>query len=99
MLSSAVDAVTVGFLRLLRRVTQAVVDVPREVNEGTLDTKFPGVSERPSTVRNVNAPPLWPEPPSQPASRAAIARKPMRRPARPDRCGRGGGAASPGTVR
>lgn len=58
MLSSAVDAVTVGFLRLLRRVTQAVVVVPGAVDDGTLETKLPGVSEKPSTVKNVNALPL-----------------------------------------
>ncbi len=37
-LSRAVPAVTVGFLRLLRRVTQAIVVVPVAVDEGTLET-------------------------------------------------------------
>src|SRR5262249_28832595 len=58
MLSRAVGAVTVGFLRLLRSVTHAVVVELWEVEDGTLDTKFPGVSEKPSTLRNVKALPL-----------------------------------------
>src|SRR5215470_10590593 len=99
MLSSAVDAVTVGFLRLFWRVTQAVVVLPGMVDDGILETKLPGVSEKPLTVRNVNAVPLCPEPPSQAVSTAAIARRPMRRPASADRRGRGARAASPATVR
>src|SRR5262249_29457301 len=99
MLSSAVDAVTVGFLRLFWRVTQAVVVLPGTVDDGILETKFPGVSEKPVTVKNVNAPPLCPEPPSQAVSTAAIARKPIRRPAGVDQRGRGARAASPATVR
>jgi hypothetical protein len=50
--------VTVGFLRLLRRVTQAVVVVDWAVDDGTLETIAPPLREKPSTVRKTNALPL-----------------------------------------
>jgi len=70
-LSSEVGVANVGFLRLLRRVTQALVVVVWSVDDGTLETIGPalggvvgagvvvgGVSENPSTVRKMNALPL-----------------------------------------
>ena len=73
-LSSAVPTVTVGFLRLFRSVTQAVVVVPVSMDELTVAVVPPAVSEKPSTVRKTNALPLWPEPPSQAPRRVAMAR-------------------------
>jgi hypothetical protein len=75
MLSSALGMVTVGFLRLLRRVTHAVVVVPATVDDGMLETMGDPVvlSENPSTDKNVNALPLCPDPPSQAARRVTMA--------------------------
>jgi hypothetical protein len=69
-LSSGLGAVIVGFLRLLRRVTQATVVVVWVVEEVTLETIAVPSVENPSTVMKTNALPLCPEPPSQPARRA-----------------------------
>src|SRR4029077_5012167 len=82
MLSSEVGAVTVGFLRLLRRVTHAIVVVPWTVDDGTLETMGDpvGLREKPSTLKNVNALPLCPDPPSQAARRAATAKRAAGRP-------------------
>ncbi len=81
-LSSAVVEVIPGFLRLFRSVAQARVDVPESMFELTVPALPVPLVEMPSTVRKVNALPLWPEPelPSQPVRAAATASaKPGRR--------------------
>ena len=57
-LSSGLGAVIVGFLRLLRRVAQAMVVVPELMEESMLDADRPLRAENPSTVRKTNALPL-----------------------------------------
>src|SRR5262245_25117270 len=74
-LSSAVVPETVGFWMLVRRVRQATVVVPVSIDELIVAVNVPGVREKPSTVMNTNAPPLWLEPlPLQAARRSTNAR-------------------------
>ena len=70
-LSSAFGVVMVGFFALFRRMTHAFVVVTWLVDEGTLDVIAPCVTKKPSTLRKLNALPLWPEPPSQAPRRIA----------------------------
>jgi hypothetical protein len=51
----------------------------------TLDVNAVPLRENPSTLKKTNALPLWPEPPSQPASRAATATARAERRIRTDR--------------
>jgi hypothetical protein len=69
----ALVAVIVGFFRLFRRVTQAIVVVPLSTDELTAAAVDPDASEKPSTDRKTSALPLCPEPPSQPPRRRATA--------------------------
>jgi hypothetical protein len=57
-LSSALVPVTVGFLRLFRRVTHTWVEVPVSIEELTLAVSVPALSENPSIDRKMNAEPL-----------------------------------------